>query len=440
MVDLVYLDPPFNSNQDYAAPIGSPAEGAEFKDTWTMDDVKVEEHGLLADEYPAVYKAIDAASEAHGKGMMAYLVMMAPRLIELKRILKPTGSIYLHCDDTADSYLVLLLDAIFGRSNQRGNIAWKRQSSNNAVTKSVGRILDTILWYTKTDNYTFNQQYQERSTTELKEYRRDVNGRLYKCNDLTAPVSNHERQFTWRGATPSNSRSWIYDQNELENMLSRGEIELGRTGNAKLRGHVCYLDEQAPGQKLQNLWVDIPRVGNTARERTGYPTQKPLKLLERIIKASSNEGDLVLDPFCGCATTMVSAHNLDRNWIGIDISPKAVDLVNLRLRGAQKPLFQDVVVRDDIPHRTDLVLGMAPPPKSQKHTLYGMQEGKCAGCLVHFPFRNMTIDHIVPQSKGGTDHIENLQLLCGACNSMKGAKSQAEFMVSLKDAGLRFGE
>ena len=134
---------------------------------------------------------------------------------------------------------------------------------------------------------------------------------------------------------------------------------------------------------------------------------------------------------------MVAAHNLEREWIGIDISPKAVDLVNMRLKDAQRPMFQDVIVRTDIPIRTDLALGLAPSPRQSKHTLYGLQEGNCNGCEIHFPFRNLTVDHIVPQSKGGTDHIDNLQLLCGACNSMKGTRSQAEFIASLKAAGLR---
>ena len=176
-------------------------------------------------------------------------------------------------------------------------------------------------------------------------------------------------------------------------------------------------------------------MGRLARERLGYPTQKPLALLERIIKASSNPDDVVLDPFCGCATTLVAAHNLERKWIGIDISPKAVDLVKMRLAEAQKPMFGNDIERTDIPKRTDTA--STPNYRTQKHTLFGLQEGVCAGCAVVFPFRNFTIDHVVPRSKGGTDHVDNLQLLCGACNSMKGAKSQSEFIVALKGAGLR---
>ena len=202
---------------------------------------------------------------------------------------------------------------------------------------------------------------------------------------------------------------------------SRGGIRLKR-----------YLDE-LPGRPVQALWADISPINSQAKERTGYPTQKPLALLERIIKASSNEGDLVLDPFCGCATACVAADQLGRQWAGIDISSKAVELVNVRLKQAMGELFHDrlVTVRTDIPRRTDVD---APRNYRQsRHVLFGRQEGLCAGCGVMFPFRNFTVDHIVPRSRGGTDHIDNLQLLCGACNSLKGDRPQEYLMARLKE-------
>ena len=187
------------------------------------------------------------------------------------------------------------------------------------------------------------------------------------------------------------------------------------------------------GVPENDVW-QIPFVAPSAKERVGYPTQKPLKLLGRIIAASSNEGDMVLDPFAGCATACVATEDLHRESVGIDLSPLAAKLVKSRLRDYMG-VFYDVYHRKDIPHRTDL--GELPNYRTHRHLLYGKQEGICAGCRVLFPYRNMTVDHVVPQSKGGSDHLDNLQLLCGACNSMKGASTQESFVVRLRDAGLR---
>ncbi len=188
-----------------------------------------------------------------------------------------------------------------------------------------------------------------------------------------------------------------------------------------------FLDEM-PGVSLQDVWVDIPPINSRARERIGYPTQKPLKLLERIIEASSNPSDVVFDPFCGCATTLVAADRLQRSWVGIDISPKAAELVVDRIKGEQG-LFQEIIARNDYLKRTDM--GDTPPARTHKHTLFGLQEGLCGGCGIFFPFRNLTIDHKIPRSKGGTDHFDNLWLLCGACNSAKGTGTVAELRAKL---------
>ena len=186
---------------------------------------------------------------------------------------------------------------------------------------------------------------------------------------------------------------------------------------------------------LRDWWDDLKILGGPRnKERMGYPTQKPLAVLERIIEASSDPGDVVLDPFCGCATALVAADRLDRQWVGIDLSPLAAKLVNSRLRD-DMGLFFDIHHRTDIPHRTDL--GTLANYRTHRHTLYGRQEGVCAGCEVMFPFRNMTVDHIVPQSKGDSDHLANLQLLCAACNSTKGVRPQEEFIATLKREGLR---
>ena len=184
------------------------------------------------------------------------------------------------------------------------------------------------------------------------------------------------------------------------------------------------------GNPVDTIWDDIKPIQARSAERVGYPTQKPIALLERIIQASSNEGDTVLDPFCGCATALIAAEKLGRQWVGIDLSPVAKTLVQRRM--AKELGFDSLqaVYRDDTPKRTDM--GLLPPYQTHKHTLFGMQEGICAGCEVLFPFRNFTIDHIVPRARGGTDHVDNLQLLCNACNSVKGTKTQAEFLAALR--------
>ena len=197
-----------------------------------------------------------------------------------------------------------------------------------------------------------------------------------------------------------------------------------------------YLTDTS-GLSVQDLILDIKPLSAASMENVNYPTQKPLPLLERIIKASSNEGDMVLDPFSGCATPCVAAERLSYEWVGIDISAKTVELVQFRVRQIDLDFFRNFepVRRSDIPKRTDL--GKLPSYRTHKHQLFGKQEGRCGGCRESFPFRNFTIDHVVPQSKGGTDHFDNLQLLCGACNSTKGAGTQAELIAKLKEQGLR---
>ena len=424
-VNLIYLDPPFNSNQNYSAPIGSEAAGAAFKDTWTLSDVDEAWHGEIADRDTTLYAIIDAAGHAHGKSMKSYLIMMAVRLLEMRRLLKSTGSIYLHCDNTAMHYLKLLMDAVFGHQNFRNAIAWKRFNFHSDA-KRFGRIADTLLFYSKTDAYVFNQQRVPFSKTYIdsKFTHRDADGRRFRLSDLNPP-GGRGPVYEFHGVT----KAWRLTEDKMRALEREGRIYL-KSPIPQLKR---YLDE-LKGQAVHDIWNDIPPINPRAKERIGYPTQKPLALLDRIIRASSNEGDVVLDPFCGCATACVAAERLGRQWVGIDLSPLAAKLVNSRLR-KDMGLFFDIHHRSDIPRRTDL--GALPNYRTHKHTLYGKQEGLCAGCRIMFPFRNMTVDHIVPQSKGGSDHVANLQLLCAACNSMKGPRSQEELIVRLKQEGLR---
>ena len=404
-IDFIYLDPPFNSNRTYEAPIGSEAAGAAFKDAWTLSDLDNAWHGELAEYEPALYSAISAAEFSHSKGMKAYLIMMGIRMLELKRVLKSTGSIFLHCDPTASHYLKTMMDAVFGNDNFRNEIVWCYAGGNPSL-KNYPKKHDILLRYTVSEKYTFNVEYK--------------------------PYSKHNaagKRFSTKGMS-------------------------------ERRG----LNYRPEGTPVTDWWDDIKRLINLHKERVGYPTQKPLALLNRIIKASSNAGDVVLDPFCGCATTCIAAEGLQRQWIGIDLSPKAVELVKMRLDRDLSMTEDTGLLGDQVIHRTDIpvrevpdeprqihaeTLFRMPTPaeralsqvelrqyKSYKHTLFGIQEGKCKGCQEFFRFRNLTIDHIVPRSKGGTNDPDNLQLLCGACNSTKGNRTQDELIWSLREQGV----
>ena len=321
-VDLIATDPPFNKGVPAFKGKTKAGRGVEFKDVWNWnDDVQTEWLGELKDDHPRLFNMIHYANESAGDDMGAFLCWMSVRMLEMHRVLKPTGSIYLHCDPTASHYLKAMMDAVFGRKNFRNEIVWKRQTSNNSATKKYGAIADYILFYVKSDDATWNQVYHQRSDIEMREYRRDADGRLYKTENLTAPSLTHTRMFEWRGTTPKHG--WRYSLERLEELWAAGRIKTDKEGRPLLRGHIRYLDEAASGQKAQSIWTDIFRVGNTAKERTGYPTQKPLKLYKRMIEASSNPSDIVLDPFAGCATTCVAAEQLGRQWIGIDIEEES---------------------------------------------------------------------------------------------------------------------
>ena len=436
-VDLIYLDPPFNSNRNYSAPVGSKAAGAAFKDTWTLSDLDVAWMGLIADEQPAIANLLHTASLTHGKGMQSYLTMMAIRLMEMRRVLKDTGSIYLHCDPTASHYLKLLMDAIFGAGSFRSEITWKRTSAHSDTRqgrRQHGRIRDLLLFYTRSDEWTWNPTYTDYDPEYIANFYKHVEpetNRKYRLDNLTGPggAAKGNPQYEVMGVT----RYWRYSQEQMELLIDEGRVVQTRPGTVPQ--YKRYLDEM-PGVPLQDLWTDIRPIQSQSRERIGFPTQKPLALLERIIRTSSEEGDMVLDPFCGCATACVAADKLGRGWVGIDISPKAVELVNMRLGQAMGSLFHHgyVTARTDIPKRTDIET--LRPYRDWKHNLYGQQEGLCAGCKVWLPFRNFTIDHLVPQSRGGTDHPDNLQMLCGACNSLKGDRPQEHLIARLKEMAI----
>ena len=431
-VDLIYLDPPFNSGRQWSAPIGSEAAGASFKDAWTLSDVDLAWHGEIAERHPALYAILDAAGEAHGKPMKSYLIYMGVRLMEMRRVLAPTGSIYLHCDDTAGAYLKMTMDAVFGADNYRNEITWKRSTvkGSRGARKTLGKDVDSILFYSRTGKTAFRVP-KAKPANMPKFPHTDGVGNYRPVTRLIAEAGLHDcPKYEWRGLNPE--YGWRVSKPNLEALYAEGRIHW----NSKGKPFRKQYDFEYEGVDVGSLWADIPFLAPQAKERIGYPTQKPLALLERIVAASSNEGDMVLDPFCGCATACVAAEKLGREWAGIDISPKAAELVRSRLRG-ELGLFYRGAHRTDVPARTDL--GDIPPYNADvnKRTLYGEQEGVCNGCRLLFPYRNLTIDHVVPQSRGGGDELGNLQLLCAACNSAKGSGTHEALIAKLVDEGIR---
>lgn len=378
-VDLIYLDPPFNSNQDYNVLFAeqdgtrSAAQISAFQDTWRWDegavaafDEAVRSDGRVAATMQAFYTMLGASD------MLAYLSYMAPRLVELRRVLKETGSIYLHCDPTASHYLKLLMDSVFGAISFKNEISWKRSSAHSDTKqgmKRCGRIRDIILFYSKTKKYVWNPLYTPYTKEYLEtEYRHKTGtGRFYKEADVTAAKPGGDTEYVWRikrkieknarwiadldseykdpvksweykSVKPYRGRYWAYSKENLEDFARNGKLIHRKTGMPRL---MLFADEM-PGIPLQNSWDDIyPATGAQA---LGYPTQKPVALLERIISASSNEGDVVLDPFCGCGTAIDAAQKLGRRWIGIDVTHLAITLIKHRLHSTYgKTLDFDII-------------------------------------------------------------------------------------------------
>jgi site-specific DNA-methyltransferase (adenine-specific) len=381
-VDLVYLDPPFNSRQDYNVLFAekdgsrSTSQIRAFEDTWEWNQDSMRSYhyilenigGRVADSMRAFYTFL------RGSDMMAYLAMMAPRLVELRRVLKETGSIYLHCDPTASHYLKILMDAVFGPQSFRTEIVWKRTSSHGNVSAGFGQITDTILYYRRGERPIWNQVYLPYSEKYIKSHfsQVDSEGRRFTTSDLRNPSLRPNLHYKYKGYKP-HPNGWAVSKERMEQYDRENRLVFPSDPNGRIRLR-RYLRDQ-PGEKVANLWEDIPPINSQAQERLGYPTQKPEALLERIIKASSNEGDVVLDPFCGCGTTVQVAQKLNRRWIGIDITHLAIGLIKRRLSDAFGPSVKGTY--EVIGEPTDLPGASALAQQEDKYQFQSWALGLC---------------------------------------------------------------
>lgn len=450
-VHLIATDPPFNKSKDFHATPDSIASGARFQDRWSWrNDIHDDWLIRLQKDEPEVWQIITATKQVYGDDMAAFLCFMGVRLLEMRRVLKDGGSIYLHCDTTASHYLKMLMDAIFGRQNFRNEIIWRRYGSHNDVgqgSQHFGRTHDALLFYVKEWQSCWNQEFNPLGEAYVASTYRQIEadtGRKYSTSPLTGPggAAKGNPVYEWNGHT----RAWRYSRETMERLELEGRLHYSKTGYPRQKS---YLDE-SKGVPVQDIWADIGSLSGSHRERTGFPTQKPLALYERIIKASSNPGDVVLDPFCGCATTPVAAERLERQWVGMDIWDGAHEMVLNRLeaeglaikdrrgrrQGQQTLVFADIQYKKAPPKRTDegevaaltlrTPMGQRgamrnPPPRSQHGRLLLDIGAYCQGCGRDYRFdpRVLEVDHIRPRADGGTDAFDNLTLLCPPCNKEK---------------------
>ena len=443
-VHLIATDPPFNKNRDFHATPDSLARGARFKDRWRWDtDVHESWMDSIKDDWPAVEGVIAAARLAYGDDMGAFLCWLGVRLMEMWRILRPDGSLYLHTDDTAFAWLKALLDAIFGANCLRSQIVWRRYGSHNDA-KKFGRVCDLILFYAKDGKGVWNGAWTPLDEDYVRRsYRgQDERGRYRTAPLHTGGLSGGGYTYEFRGHT----RAWRYPRERMLALDADDRIVQGRDGKGVPRRKVYLSDSR--GRPVSNVWTDIKALTGSHKERTGYPTQKPLALYERIIAASSNEGDIVLDPFCGCATTPIAAERLKRQWVGMDIWDGAFDMVKerfvrdtiLRADDSHHVALPQIHYETKPPRRTDGNELAAPSLKLRTpravaeweklthrqmvrvlaHAQRSNGNVICAGCGRELEREFMELDHILPRADGGENHIRNRILLCRPCNGRKG--------------------
>ena len=423
-IDLIATDPPFNKGVKAFEGITAAGVNVEYKDVWTWGDVQAQWVQKINDDHPALANVIHAVNAAAGDDMGAFLCWLGVPVLEKHRVLKPTGSLYLHIDHTAHAYVKAMMDAIFGRKNFRNEVVWTYGQSARgakAIASQFARNHDIILLYSKGANSVFNRIYvnDRHSVDKLPSHIRIDKAGAYK----TAPRGD-------------------YTDESVTRLEAEGRIYRTSSGNIRIKYPLqiekgFVLEPKVAGSS----WADIPDMMHAPKsQRTGYPTQKPVDLYERMIKASSNPGDVVLDPFAGCATTCVAAESLGRQWIGIDINEEAGDVLRTRLQAglANKANWGTVVKTiTEPPKRTDAGKAVAPelvvvsrkrnaprlPVREIREQLLITDGKRCQGCGWEPPYADyLQVDHKKPRSLGGTDDMDNRTLLCDPCNRLKSNK------------------
>ena len=468
-VDLVYLDPPFNSAQNYNAffhekdGTDAASQIRAFEDTWHWDigtkkayDAVTEQPGKVSDVMQAFYTFLG------GNDMMAYLTMMSSRLVELRRVLKPAGSLYLHCDPTASHYLKLLCDAIFGKNNFQSEIIWKRTSAHSA-SQRWNDVHDTILFFSKSEEFTWNEVLIEHSEEYEARYKnKDAEGKFWADDNLTGPGIRHgDSGAEWKGFNPTSKGShWKVSSKAVESIVGlekakklsttekldlldkHGFIHWPQMRSGTGSGFPRFKRYLSAGAPVQDVVTDIPPINSQASERLGYPTQKPVALLERIIQASSNLGDVVLDPFCGCGTTIDAAEKLGRKWLGIDVTQLATSLIKSRLRDTYGSKIEIITVGEPTtPNEAATLaeedkyqfqwwaLGLvgARPVEQKKGADHGI-DGKI---LFRDDPKAAKPEQIIIQVKGGKTGVKDVRDLRGVLDREKAAIG---ILISLQEA------
>ena len=514
-IDLVCIDPPFAKNETFTGDrLRPPLSGEEheierrllahwgitnaeeasnagivwpdgdvrggYRDIWSWEnDVHEEWLTGIAADHPAIHNVIETTRLIHSDGVAAYLCYMAIRLIEVHRVLKPTGSLYLHCDHTANGYLRQLLDGIFGPNNFRNEITWKRTSAHSD-SKNWSRVNDTILYYSSSENHQWNPQhggYDSQYVNAKYRYDDDDGKGPYRLDNMTSPNPRPNMMYEWKGyAHPP--KGWRYSQETMARLDDEGRIwypdSLRKRPQLKR-----YLNEM-PGRILDNSWSDIPPINSQAKERTGYPTQKPVALAERIIKASTNPGDVVLDCFAGCAYVGVAAERLGRQWVACDLNPRAWTVFKRQFNKPELALLrcndettgQQVLGNEptatihgpaELPLRISPVNEVQPKdfqlserkfkvpasliPEPEMLTMLLELSGYLAWCCgfanrrpdgtIIKTTRNFHLDHVDPQSKYGSNQITNRAPMCPAHNTRKGNRRVHldDYRKEIADAG-----